>query len=188
MDQGTAAILGAFIGASAAMGSNLLVEAYKRHRDRQGAAAALAASIQATIDLARRRGYVGLFNHYVAELRAGRDVKIPTLVKALGQIDPITDRYIDRLGMFGGALSFEIAYFFSVVIGIRLDLERMGAGEFDGNLGGKVHVLTEDLQLWQDAERRGIEAARQLRLDASRWFGCFDMLRRSIEAINRANS
>jgi hypothetical protein len=99
VDQATAALLGAFIGASAGITSGVALEMYKRWRDRQGTASALAGEIASILYMTEKRGHVALFENALPTLDAGQDVSVPDIAPGREFRDPVADRYLDRLGL-----------------------------------------------------------------------------------------
>jgi hypothetical protein len=61
IDPGIAALFGAAIGASAGIAGGVALEAYRRRRDRQGTASALAGEISSILFMVERRRYVDHF-------------------------------------------------------------------------------------------------------------------------------
>jgi hypothetical protein len=89
MDPGTSAILGSFIGASAGIGGGILLEAYKRNRDREGFALALAGEIFSLLHITEQRQVAQGYASLLPKLDAGTDVKMPPFHR-----DPLTsDRH-----------------------------------------------------------------------------------------------
>jgi hypothetical protein len=165
MDTGAAGLLGAAIGASAAIGGNLMLEAYKRRRDRQGVASALAGEIATILYMAERRKYVEHFTNVVLpQLEQGIDVKIPHFTPERDYRDPVIDRCLDKLPLLPGHLAERIVRFYSMLSGIRADLYRMAEGE--GDVAWKAAIIREDLDLWKDTVSVGNEIVTELRREA----------------------
>jgi hypothetical protein len=162
MDQAWAALGGAFLGASAGITGGLMLEAYKRYRDRQGTAMAFAGSIQAIIKTTERRNYVQYFTAMAAAIESGHPARIGKLVDDRDRIDPIADSYIDRLGSLGPKLAGRVVEFYSYQTGIRLDILRLADGEFQNDPNSAVMIIREDLSLWADTERLGRELIVEL--------------------------
>src|SRR5260221_3910021 len=101
MSKALAAILGAIGGAIL---SGILLEAYKRHRDRQGAASAIAGEIFAILQMSARRNYVPWFQGILRQLDSGIDVAIPDILRRPIELDPVISSYMDRLGPLGSDL------------------------------------------------------------------------------------
>lgn len=148
MDAGWAALGGAFLGASAAIGGGLALELYRRHCDRRGVASALAGEVAAILHIATVRDYGPLFEGYLKRLETGIDVRVPPLLAKPLDLDPIWERHIAQVGLLGGMLPAEVVRFYTCLQGIRLDLARLAAGEFDGDPPRKAALIREDLALW----------------------------------------
>jgi hypothetical protein len=161
MSPGTSAVLGAFIGASAGIGSGILLEMYRRHRDTRGTALALAGEIASLLHMAEVRRYVPAFERFLAELREGHDVSIPRITHGRDYRDPVADRYLDKIGYLPGDLPERIVRFYAVLSGIRHDLDRMSSGEVD--LQGKANLIAEDLSLWDDNDDLSEKLIEELR-------------------------
>lgn len=106
MDQGTAALTGAVIGASAGIFGSILtgvaLEAYRRRRDRQGTASAFAGEIASMLYLVERREHVKFFTQVLATLKSGQDVPIPNINQGRDLVDPVADRFLDKIGLLPG--------------------------------------------------------------------------------------
>jgi hypothetical protein len=63
-----------------------------------------------------------------------------------------------------------IVRFYHFVAGIRVDIERLSAGEFDHDLPRKAYLVREDLDLWNEAVGLGRDLVRELREVAGRTF------------------
>jgi hypothetical protein len=163
MDQGTTAVLSGFIGASAGIGSGLLLEAYRRRRDRKGVASALAGEISAILTITSMRQYEQLFAGLLSRIEAGEDVPIPLVItNDPNALDPIIAKHIDKLGMLGGNLPERVAHFHYVLNALRIDAVAL-AKVPTGNVAGKRGVMTQDLALWRDAEPKARALAAQLK-------------------------
>src|SRR4029077_8171778 len=102
MSSGSAGLVGGLIGAIAVFGSSILAEAYRRYRDRQGIASALAGEIAGVLYMSHKRRYADYFEKTVLpQLAAGHNVVIPKMVVALPLKDayPVIDKYLDKLGL-----------------------------------------------------------------------------------------
>jgi hypothetical protein len=144
-------LISVVVGGVLATGGKFILE-------RRGVAAALAASIHENIAMVERRNYVADFEVMANELREGRGVRVDAFVPSNNSIDPIADRYLDRLGMFDGDLALKITAFYSKLMGIRLDLIRLHTGEFEGNQAAQLKIIEEDIHLWREAEKEGRDA------------------------------
>jgi hypothetical protein len=162
MSQAVAALLGALIGAVAAIGGAIFAEHYRRHRDRQGVASALAGEISGILFMAERRRHPEVFeNEILPKLKAGIDVPISKFTQGRDYKDPVIERYLDKIGLLLGTLPDRIVRFYYSVQGIRLDLERLIEGEFD--ILGKINIIIEDLALWRETESLGQQLVHELR-------------------------
>ena len=101
MIQGLFALLGAVLGV---LLSGVAAESYKRHRDRQGAASAIAGEILAVLNLTEKRNYIAAFIYIAEELEAGRPTKVPDILQRPITLEPVVTAYLDRLGLFGGTV------------------------------------------------------------------------------------
>jgi hypothetical protein len=159
-------LLAAIVGASAVILGQLLNEAYKRHRDRQMTAKGIAALIHSTLAMTERRSYVTYFEELLRRLARHEPVKFERLLVRSGP-DPITEQYLDRVGLLAGDLPTRIAEFYQVLTGIQIDLMRLGDGEFDGNLAGAETTIRADIALWKEFEAKAHVLVRDLETHAS---------------------
>jgi hypothetical protein len=151
MGQGIVALVGVFVGASAAIAGGVALEAYRRCRDRQGTASAFAGEISSIFKMTARRNHVATFTNILARLKAGTDVEIPRITQGRDYRDPVADRFLDKLGLLPGDIPERTVQFYSMLSGVRLDIERMADKEFDRM--GKISIIEEDLEIWQDAAK-----------------------------------
>lgn len=149
------ALLGVILGVGL---SGVGLESYKRHRDRQGIASAIAGEIFGIIEMSERRQYVPWFTGMLAELEAGRDVAIPNIVA--NELDPVIKAYMGQLGLLRGDGPERIVKFYRYVMGIRIDLVRLSEGKLDPR--EKAHLIREDLGLWGETVRLGNALHRDL--------------------------
>lgn len=154
--------IGTIIGAAAILGAGIFAESYKRHRDRQGTASALAGEIHAILNISERRKYVEAFESFAKLLEQGQQVIIPRFLARPLELDPVVDRYLGNLGALGGELPKKITTFHSFLLGIRHDLVRLADGAFDFDLAMKARVIREDLALWKDTVTLGSELVGSL--------------------------
>lgn len=174
MNPGSAAILGAFIGGGAVIGSNVILESYKRHRDRQGTASALAGEIAAALAMAQARHYVENFTVIAERLEHGDERPFPAIVSDDHRgLEPVLRAYLYRIGMLPGDLPERVAQFYSYLGGIKTDLLRLADGEFRGRPADAAVLTREDLRLWvTDSVPLGQRLVTDLRAVARRrWFG-----------------
>jgi hypothetical protein len=171
LDQATAALFGAFIGASAGVTGGVALEMYKRRRDRQGAASALAGEIASLLYMTKKRGHVEYFQQLLPDLDGGRDVSVPVLAPAGDYRDPVADRYIDRLGLLPSDYAERIVRFYTLLAGVRGDARRMASGEFKGNPSAMADLIRANLPVWAEATQLGEELVVELRKVATpfRW-------------------
>jgi hypothetical protein len=113
-------LIGAMVGATAAIFGQLLTEGYKHYRDCQMTARGIAASIDATLIMTDRRGYVRMAENIIARINQGEQIKAEKIIEDAG-IDPVTEKLLDRVGSLGHDLPVRIAIIMQVLTGIRLD-------------------------------------------------------------------
>jgi hypothetical protein len=162
VDQATAVLLGAFIGASAGISGGVALEMYKRRRDRQGTASALAGEIASILYMTEKRGHVALFENALPTLDAGQDVPVPDIAPGREFRDPVADRYLDRLGLLPWNLPERIVRFYTLVVGVRADVQRMASGEFTGKPSSMAAIIREDLAVWKEATLLGSQVVTEL--------------------------
>jgi hypothetical protein len=157
MDQATAALLGAFIGASAGVTSGVALEMYKRRRDRQGVASAVAGEIASILYMTNKRGHVGYFERLLPTLDSGLDLEVPiaAIVPRGDYRDPVADKYMDRLGLLPSDYAERIIRFYTLLAGVRLDIKRLTSGEYNGDPSAMASLIREDLQVWAEATQLG---------------------------------
>ena len=93
-------LVSVMVGGVIAMLGNVVQDSLKHSREKKSTASALAASIQGSLDMVERRQYIQFFEHNLAALRQGVPLQFGRIVAYENLIDPIADRYLDRLGLF----------------------------------------------------------------------------------------
>jgi hypothetical protein len=146
------ALLGVIVGTIL---SGVGLENYKRHKDRQGTASAIAGEIFGILQMSDRRQYVALFTAFLAELDAGRDVAIPPIIHADQDLDPVVKAYMQHVGLLGGDLPERVVTFYQQVAGVRIDMVRLSNGTFGTDMAPKAHIIREDLALWNETVALG---------------------------------
>jgi len=170
VDQATAALLGALIGATTGISGGVALEMYKRRRDRQGTASALAGEIASILYMTERRGHVAFFEGLLPTLEAGNAVSVPSIAPGREFRDPVADRYLDRLGLLSSNLPERIVRFYTLVVGVRMDVQRMASGEFADNPSAMAAIIREDLAVWKEAIMLGGEVVTELQnIALPRW-------------------
>ena len=166
MDQAVASLLGAFIGASAAIGGGLSLEAFKRRQDRRGVAMALAGAIETELWAVRRRGHIAFFESMLPQLDGGT---LPTFFGFAREEDarnPTIDVYLDKVGVLGGDLPSHVIRFTQIMWGIRVDASRLVAGKLSNDSQQVARIVRQDLALMAEMDAFGIDLARRLRRSA----------------------
>ena len=162
MNQASAALLGAFIGASAGVTGGVVLEWYKRRRDRQGTASAVAGEIASILYMTERRNHPAFFERMLPKLDAGEDVPVPAIAPGDDQRDLVADRYLDRLGLLPSDYAERVIRFYTLVVGFRADVRRMTSGEFKGKPSVMASIIREDLEVWREATQLGHQLVTEL--------------------------
>ncbi len=147
------------------MGSGVLLESYKRHRDMRGTAAAIAGEIFALLDIAERRRHVESFSDILKTLDTGVDVTLSDIVgTTTPQLDPVIDRHIERLGLLptDQELAKNITTFYTYLQGIRIDLIKLSNPAAASSVKEKAFIIREDLKLWQETVHLGKKIIEEL--------------------------
>jgi hypothetical protein len=160
------------LGLSQLYAEVFFVEGYRRHRDRQGIASALAGEIAGLLYMSNKRRYRQLFENILSRLEAGENVQIPKLIGEndgkFGTLYPIVDRYLDKLGLLPGTIPERVVRFYQFVGGIRVDMERLAANDVSKDT--RSFVIKTDLELWRETEILGEQLVRDLHDVAARKF------------------
>lgn len=166
MDQAVASLLGAFIGASAAIGGGLSLEAYKRRQDRRGVAMALAGAIETELWAVRRRGHVAFFESMLPQLDTGVRPEFFGFAREEDARNPTIDAYLDKIGVLGGELPSHVIRFTQIMWGIRVDASRLVAGKLGNDPKKIARIVRQDLALMAEMDAFGTDVARRLRRSA----------------------
>jgi hypothetical protein len=160
MSQVFAALLGALV---TVIFSGILLESYKRHRDLQGTASAIAGEIYSIIHMSEKRQHAAHFAMLLTRLEAGEKAEFPNITGGdPPNIDPVIEKHLDRVGLLPHNLPERIATFYTYMRGIRIDLVNLAKGEFsDPKI--QAGVIRADLVLWGDAVQLGNSLWAELR-------------------------
>ena len=160
MSQVLAALLGAII---TAFFSGVILESYKRHRDLQGVASAIAGEIYSLIHIVEKRQTAAHFARLLAELEAGRDVDWTDVTGGdPAQDDPVVKSHLERLGSLPRNIPERIATFYTYLRGIRIDIQNLSRGVFKDQRT-QAFIIRADLLLWADAAQLGTSLWTDLR-------------------------
>jgi hypothetical protein len=174
MSQVFAALLGALL---TVLFSGILLESYKRHRDLQGTASAVAGEIYSIMHMSEKRQHAAHFAMLLTRLEAGEEVEFPDITGGSPQIDPVIEKHLDRVGLLPHNLPERIATFYTYMRGIRIDVVNLAKGEFsDPKI--QAGVIRADLVLWAEAVQLGNSLWADLRTVAAKvWWLHANILR-----------
>jgi hypothetical protein len=151
-----AAIITVFFG-------GIVLESYKRHRDLQGVASALAGEIFSIIYISRTRQHAKNFAYLLANLRAGQTIEWPDITGAdPTQDDPVVKANLDRIGLLPRNIPQRLATFYAYMRGIRIDIVNLSKGVFN-NSEAQANIVSADLAIWEEASRLGDDLCQELR-------------------------
>jgi hypothetical protein len=164
---GYAAILAALI---TVLFAGIALESYKRHRDLQGVASALAGEIFAIVHISRKREHAKNFAILLANLRAGQTIEWPDVTGGdPSQDDPIIKSSLDRVGLLPSNIPERIATFYSYMRGIRIDIMNLSKGTFK-DPHAQANIISADLVIWDEASKLADDLWRDLRnIAATPW-------------------
>jgi hypothetical protein len=171
MDPGITAIFGAIVGGFVGMAGGVVLEMYKRHRERQGIASALAGEISTILFMTKERKYIETYHKIAELLECGQEVSIPTVVTRTEKgFDPVMAKNLDRLGSLGGSLPEGIVKFYTIVEGLRFDVTRLAGGEFKQRQHEAAELIRRDIKIWADIATLGSQLVGDLQSQAKkRW-------------------
>src|SRR5579862_6322751 len=145
----------AFVGATVALIAGVPLEHYKRHRDRQGAAAVLAAEIGAQIRVTEQNKTVETFTTFHTKLKAGNNISLPSgLHTAAPEFGIIFDKQIDKLGLLPPDVAARVVEFYVYLVGVRASLRNLLGGNFDDRADAaqmKAAFVETGLAAWDRA-------------------------------------
>lgn len=163
MDQAWAALGGALLGSSTGIGSGLLLENYRRHRDRCGVASSISGEIAAIIGMAEKRNHVAYFEGLAERAERGEKIVVePVVHQAEMGIPPVVANTLDRLGLLPGDLPARVVTFYTYVVGVRGDIVRLASGEFADRPKNAANLIRQNLALWRETCALGKSLAADL--------------------------
>ena len=164
--SGVFGLLGALIGAGAALGADIIRTAYSRRVEQRALARTLAATISSIIEMTEQLDYENLVMHWITALNNNQDFVIPDILGNGPVRDPFIDRTLDRVGLLHTNTTSDVIQFFIQLESIRMTLMSVSAGKYDGYPSDKVYILEEVLRLWEETKGLGQKLVRELRAQA----------------------
>lgn len=159
-----AALFGSMATAAAIFGGGLVVEAYKRSRDRRGMALALAGAVDALLSLIETRDMVGELIGAHDRLEAGERVTFGSLVGQSQSFWTITMAQATRIGELGGELPFRVSRFLTFSEGLLQDLARLEQNADQPQL--QAMLIRRMEPVWLQTEALGKQLVSDLREEA----------------------
>ncbi|MGD0106075.1 MAG: hypothetical protein ABSC06_18850 [Rhodopila sp.] len=182
LGQITATVLVALISV---VFSGILLESYKRHRDLQGVASALAGEIFSIIHISQKREHARQFALLLANLEAGQIVNWPDITGGdPSQNDPVVKSQAERIGLLPNNIPERIATFYHHMRGIRIDIVNLSKGVFK-EPKIQAAIIRADLMMWDDAVRIGNDLWRDLRNISTEHWWLKSAILRTKERIHR---
>ena len=166
MSSAVAVLFGSLTTAIAIFGGGLAVEAYRHRRARIGMALALAGAIDALLRLIETRDIPVKIEQMIADLEAGRPLRIGLLNGPNRPFMTITDAYAGEIGSLGGDLPFRVARFLTHTYGANLDVLRLASNEDDTET--KIQLIRELGPLWDQTRSLGIGLVEDLQVSSGR--------------------
>ena len=168
MSQAVAALIGVML---TVVFSGIFLESYKRHRDQQGVASAVAGEIYSLIYITDKRQTPKQFAFLLSQLEAGIKIEWPDITGSdPGEDDPVVRRNWEKIGLLPGNLPERIATFYTYLKGIRLDVRNLAKGTFKDPIA-QAAIVRADLLIWADSIELGNALWSDLRrIAAAPWW------------------
>ncbi|TSD88909.1 hypothetical protein FFK22_009300 [Mycobacterium sp. KBS0706] len=167
--SGGIGILGVWVGARVAHGSQRELAERDREENRRGLAAALAAELEGYFAIVHRRGHVERAQRIRRQL-AIDGVPIGGWLRAdEGPLDPfpIAQARMADIGILGPVAS-DLARLYTWIAGVRTTLIEVERGRFDALApDGKLELVEEELQVWAEAQAMADQLLPKLRAIAT---------------------
>ncbi|MDP9854516.1 hypothetical protein [Agrobacterium tumefaciens] len=159
-----------FVGVLAGSGISLIGQHWQRTYDRQqkkqSIAFAIAAEIEAYIDIIDHRGWVPIAEMLFTQAQNGHIPKVEGWLSEQDQAKDPFPIFAANMGNIGtlGPITGSLAKFYTRVIGIRSTIADMQIGSYDG-LGaqGVANVIRGEIDLWLETAVLGRKIVRELR-------------------------
>jgi hypothetical protein len=145
MEHVLAVFGGALIGATAVLCSGFVVETYRRHRDRQAMALAIAGEISALTNATERRRAIEVLPSALRRL----DVGVSPLEGYSRVHPPTIERFMEKVGLLGGDFPFRIAAYGVHLREYREILGRVSNDKLD--CAAKASAIRDACASWDEA-------------------------------------
>lgn len=159
-------LVGALIGSGAALFGQHLQRRHELTHRRQSIAFAIAAEIEAYIDIIDQRGWVPIAEMLFKQASAGTIPKVEGWLSDQEQARDPFPIFSANMGNIGtlGQITGRLAKFYTRVIGIRSTVVDMQIGAYD-DLGpeGVAHVIRGEIDLWLETAVLGRKLVNDLR-------------------------
>lgn len=104
------------------------------------------------LELVAQRDYVKNFTAALGPLRQGQDVPFGKILIRNPMEDPWYERVIEKSSFLPPGTARNVALVAAQLQGVRIDVYRLGEGEFNSNPAAKLNIVNEALDLWNDTE------------------------------------
>ena len=134
--------------------SGILLESYKRHRDRQGVAAVLGAEITSILHITERGCVIENFAALLPLLDEGTNVPFPQVYTMEPSYGPIFERNIEKIGLLSTDVSVQVVKFYGYIFGLRSALRNLVSGAWEEHPRAaniKAAQIRSGLMLWSEA-------------------------------------
>jgi hypothetical protein len=118
--------------------------------------------------MAEKRQTAVHYAQMVSRLEANEDVNFPDITGGdLNKIDPVAEKYLDRIGLLPGNIPERVTTFYTYLRGIRIDIVNLHKGQFEGHQL-QAAIIRADLILWSETVQLGTRLWTDLRNIATR--------------------
>jgi hypothetical protein len=158
-------LIGAWLGARAAVRAQLSKHKAEVDYARRCLAAALRGELLAYFDIVERREQVQQAETVLARLKAGENFDLPILLSEHDEPLPSLVLANDHraIGTLGPKMAADVAKLASMIGGIRATLTAVARGRYRHlDHGEKINLLERELDLWRDIETFGKYVAKRL--------------------------
>jgi hypothetical protein len=159
-------LVGALIGSGSALFGQHLQRRNEFAHKRQSIGFALAAEIEAYLDIVEQRGWVRLTEELLAQARKGEIPKVDGWLSEQEQARDPFPIFLANMGNIGmlGPITGLLAKFYTRVIGIRATIADMQMGAYnDLGANGIANVIREEIDLWLENVVLGRKLVSDLR-------------------------
>ena len=162
------ALLGACVGGAITYWVQRVQRRADRLEERRAIAAAIAAELNAYIDLMILRDHTAHYREIVRQIRAGAVIPAATFKRSNVKLNEMFPAFFSQLSKLGllGEVAFDLGRFFTLLAGVIATVAQFGSGHLDGvDMATRANLIEKEIdnEVWEQALRTGRDLVPRLK-------------------------